>query len=747
MIAVHATAVAPSRATVLLGLLWIVPLWVSPATAASQEAPAVGTVSTVGPHVELKKQIDAIQAQQKLVRQRAKELAPRKVQLEADLLSFRTGGLDETPPYPLSLLDRIREELAAERARAASVEVAVIAGRQAVNNARAVNEQRQRERRLAKDAVRPKADSPAVAGQKELAKAELACQLAEETLNLRQAELSNEQLSQGIQLLLVTLLEEKRDAVAKATRFTKSDLQARLAEIGQQELETGADIQLAELNRSYSEERWTDTRSRLDTAADNRAVIAEELEAWRLARQKRQEELAILNRRLQRLGEMRNAWSRRHRLMNTELRTEELADWQRETEAVLDQLERDGFLRRSQADQVRKDLATIEAKQDAGKDGPAELSRWFNEQRQHLQGLLKFYEAALLNIESSQRLHQRLLEEIRGDAESLSSREWLATVWKYVCGAWNYELIAVDDRPITVGKFVAGIALFFGGVWLARFLSRMLEFRLRIRWKVNRDASIVFRVISFYTLLVLLSLFALRLVNVPLTVFTFVGGALAIGLGLGSQGLVNNFLSGLVIMAERPLRIGERVVYGGYDGLVEDVGYRCTRLRTFDGHLVSVPNSSILNDAMENIGRRPFIRRKFHVTITYDTPRAKIEQAVDTLHNVLAEEGIRDRIHPIIAGEDYPPRVYFNEFNSDSLNIMVIYWFTPPDYWAFCDHAQKVNLRIFEEFEKAGIDFAFPTQTLHLAGDPKRELNFVTRNGRSAVGQVPKDSGILRKSA
>jgi MscS family membrane protein len=68
------------------------------------------------------------------------------------------------------------------------------------------------------------------------------------------------------------------------------------------------------------------------------------------------------------------------------------------------------------------------------------------------------------------------------------------------------------------------------------------------------------------------------------------------------------------------------------------------------------------------------------------------------------------------------PRVYFNDYNAESLNLFLIYWYAPPAWWDYMDHAHRLNLRIFEEFEKAGIEFAFPTQTLYLAGDPKREL-------------------------
>ena len=171
-------------------------------------------------------------------------------------------------------------------------------------------------------------------------------------------------------------------------------------------------------------------------------------------------------------------------------------------------------------------------------------------------------------------------------------------------------------------------------------------------------------------------------------------------------------------------------MFAGYDGMIEEIGFRSTKIRTLTGHQVNIPNSKIVSESVENIGRRPTIRRLMNVTITYDTPRAKIEQAVAILRAILEEEDIREPIRPTVNGDEFPPRVFFSDFNADSLNILVIYWYAPPAYWDFMEHAQRLNLRIFEEFEKAGIEFAFPTQTLYLAGDPKRQLalNMLSRD-------------------
>ncbi len=189
-------------------------------------------------------------------------------------------------------------------------------------------------------------------------------------------------------------------------------------------------------------------------------------------------------------------------------------------------------------------------------------------------------------------------------------------------------------------------------------------------------------------------------------------GGLAVA--LAAQDTIKNFFGSLMILLDKPFQIGDRIIMGGHDGPVEEVGFRSTKVRTLDGHLVSIPNSIVVNEMVQNIGKRPFIKRVMNVTITYDTPTEKITRAVEILREILDNH---DGMNP-----ELPPRVYFNDFNADSLNILVLYWYHPPDYWAYLEFSQKVNLQIFERFEKEGIEFAFPTQTLYLANDEKRQL-------------------------
>jgi len=159
------------------------------------------------------------------------------------------------------------------------------------------------------------------------------------------------------------------------------------------------------------------------------------------------------------------------------------------------------------------------------------------------------------------------------------------------------------------------------------------------------------------------------------------------------------------------------------------------KVRTLDGHLVTVPNSKVVNEAVENIGARPNIRRVMTVTIPYDTPAEKVRTALEIVKALFEEDGLRGPIHVDIGTDQYPPRVYFSDYGDWALKLTVIYWYAPASsYWDYMEHAERFNLRLLQEFNRAGIDFAFPSQTLFLASDSKRRLDITDRsadNGRN----------------
>lgn len=228
-------------------------------------------------------------------------------------------------------------------------------------------------------------------------------------------------------------------------------------------------------------------------------------------------------------------------------------------------------------------------------------------------------------------------------------------------------------------------------------------------------------------ILVFIQIFQL-LSDKPLTSVIAGLGIGGLAIALAAQDTVKHFIGSFVIAADKPFEIGDRVVVDGHDGPVEAVGMRSTQIRTLAGHLVSIPNGELANRTILNVGKRPYIRRLGNVTITYDTPPEKIRRAVEIMKEILDNhEGMN---------EELPPKVYFSELNSDSLNIMFLYWYHPPDYWKYMEFTEWVNHEIFRRFNEEGIDFAFPTQTMYLAGDEKRPLNVGWNQNPGSHGPV-----------
>jgi len=216
----------------------------------------------------------------------------------------------------------------------------------------------------------------------------------------------------------------------------------------------------------------------------------------------------------------------------------------------------------------------------------------------------------------------------------------------------------------------------------------------------------------------------------PMTTLLAGLGIGGLAVALAAQDTLKNLFGSFMIMLDKPFKVGDRVVAEGYDGFVEEIGFRTTRLRTFPGHLISIPNEKMASANIENITMRPNIRRHTNITITYDTPVAKVERALSIIKDILKDH---EGMHP-----DYPPRVHFNEFNDTSLNIAVWYWLSGFDFWSAIQFNEAFNFKVMRAFEAEGIEFAFPTTTTYLAQDNRRPLN-ITLSGLDDPKQTRRD--------
>lgn len=196
-----------------------------------------------------------------------------------------------------------------------------------------------------------------------------------------------------------------------------------------------------------------------------------------------------------------------------------------------------------------------------------------------------------------------------------------------------------------------------------------------------------------------------------LNITTLLAGAGVAGLAVAfaSRETLSNFFGTLVIILDRPFRIGDRVQIGDVNGLVQSVGMRSTRVITANESIFSIPNSRIAELAVENISSRGVIRYMFVLGLVYSTTSEQMQQAMKILHEVTDNFKGKDQVQ-------YRPRIFFEEFAASSLNLRVIMWLKTTSFDTEEQLRTEVNLTILRRFNEAGLSLAFNTVTNSLTG-------------------------------
>jgi small-conductance mechanosensitive channel len=277
--------------------------------------------------------------------------------------------------------------------------------------------------------------------------------------------------------------------------------------------------------------------------------------------------------------------------------------------------------------------------------------------------------------------------------------------WDHVASVWNFVIIrgAEGKALVSVGTLVGGLFLMGFGYIAAGMISRWIGKRLLSRLGLNQTASAPLQKISYYVLLATFGMLTLNILNVPITAFSFAGGALAVGVGFGSQNIVNNFISGLILIAERPIRVGDVIEIDGRTGKVTEIGARSTRIATGTNLEVIVPNSKFLESQVVNWTLSDDrISTSVKVGVSYGSPTREVER--------LLRQAAVDHEHVAL---DPAPAVAFEDFADDALVFSVSFWIN-------LQTASKgkvesdIRFRIDELFNQAGIVIAYPQRDVHL---------------------------------
>lgn len=191
-------------------------------------------------------------------------------------------------------------------------------------------------------------------------------------------------------------------------------------------------------------------------------------------------------------------------------------------------------------------------------------------------------------------------------------------------------------------------------------------------------------------------------------------GALLAGLGIGglafalaAKDTVANFFGGVTIFTDKPFKINDRVKIGGFDGIITEIGIRCTRLKTFENRIVTIPNSKFTDGMVENVSVEPHRKVVLKLGVIYDTTAEKLKTGMKALQAIVDNH----------ASLEENSVISFNEFGDFALGILFIYYIKKGE--DIMGTQTEVNVKIKEDFEKIGLEMAFPTQTVYTIPEKK----------------------------
>jgi len=338
---------------------------------------------------------------------------------------------------------------------------------------------------------------------------------------------------------------------------------------------------------------------------------------------------------------------------------------------------------------------------------------------------LRDREAVLLRgsnlIDSVGMLMNRRLAEVDALRSRIPLSEQIAAGirigWSKVSGVWNYQIFTVTEdtvvidgqevkrtRGITVRKVVLALFLLTLGLLFSRRAARFLRALFGTQFHFDDAVSALVEKGAYYVLFITVVFGALATVEIPLTVFAFFGGALAIGVGFGAQNLINNFISGLILLFERPIKVGDIVEVDGVGGRITNVGGRCSLLHRFDGVDMLVPNSSFLEKSVTNWTHSDRqIRYTIKVRVAYGSP---LRDAQRLLMRAVSEHGQ--------VMKDPEPVVVLDDFAADALNFTLYYWIEVGRNVDARIVGSDIRFRIDKLFREAGIVIAYPQRDVHI---------------------------------
>ena len=266
----------------------------------------------------------------------------------------------------------------------------------------------------------------------------------------------------------------------------------------------------------------------------------------------------------------------------------------------------------------------------------------------------------------------------------------------FISKIWNFQIYSAGSVNLTLNKIVLGVTIVSLGVALSKYLSRKIIHELLQKTHLSRSSKATVENLSFYFICLLFIIIALNIIQVPLTIFTVFGGALAIGVGFGSQDLIKNFISGMILQLEKPMKVGDIVeIDDATKGIVQEIGTRSTKILMGDNSHVILPNST-------------FLEKKFiNQTLQDDEVRCRINACISYKHD--PEEILKitreelEKMEGILKHKDI--KLLVTEFGDFGIKYG-FFFFIDINLQDKSLMESKVRSKIYQAFKSKGIKFA-----------------------------------------
>ena len=265
--------------------------------------------------------------------------------------------------------------------------------------------------------------------------------------------------------------------------------------------------------------------------------------------------------------------------------------------------------------------------------------------------------------------------------------------------------LPLPQVTLTVGSILASVAVFIGAMWTSRFIQFVLSEEVFDTAEVERGRPYAIKTLLHYAFLIAGFVFAVTALGFDANRATLLTGAFGVGVGFGLQTIVNNFISGLILLTERPIQVGDTVAMGTVAGSVQRIGIRSSTVRTWEGAEVIVPNANFISEEVTNWTKSDRKRRfEIPIGVAYGS---NPEEVMELLAAAAAEtEGVL---------ETPQPYVLFKDFGDSSLDFEVRAWTVDFDH--FSRIRSRICVSINKKLTEAGVEIPFPQRDVHLV-DP-----------------------------